>query len=450
MNKIILLLFLICAQINGLIAQSSSRTIELSIQSTVMNEERVLKIHLPLDYKEGGNYPVIYITDGGSSNFEVAKNYIDVLSDPTYDLIPTSILVGIVHVERNKDLNVFRRESGIRFMKYLIEEVVPMIDSTYSTSGFNAMIGHSNGAEYNHFLLLAKENPFRGFISISTNFNTDVKQEIADFFKTYRGAKLYYFLANGNLDAPSRTQAGNDFEEIAIQNPNEQISLKKNSYQAGHINLVPLSLVDGLRHLFQDYGNIEAYPSIVDYAENYLKDLKENYGIVGAYDFYSLDPYYMDIIKNKKADEYAYLLKFIEKHKLWKNAKTDEPAGLDPINIANAYYMMGMMPEVISYWNKSLEEFESIEDAVFYSNLSKLMKAYENENRLAEAVEFLEKAKAKLPEKYALNMTYKMAKISLENKVAIEKGKEALTYCKVNYRENGLFTLKDLDRLEKL
>ncbi len=447
---IILLLAFVFSQ--ALFAQTDQEVRTIIQPSQVLNEEREIKVYLPKGYHSQQTYPVIYITDGGSSNFEVAKNYIDILTDPAFDVIPPSILVGIVHPEgaRNKDLNAFRSESGSKFITHLIEEVVPMIDESYNTSGFNTMIGHSNGAEINHFLLLEDENPFRGFISISTNFNTDVKDEISDFLENYEDKNLYYFIANGTLDAPSRTQAGNDFEAMALASRNESVKFKKNTFQADHIDLVPFSLTDGLRHVFQDYGSIEAYPTIMSYSENYLEDLKENYGIEGHYDFSSIQPYYMDILMNKKVNEWKYLENLISEHKLWQNPNTREPSGLDPINVANAYYMMGQMPETIEQWNRGLKEFENVEELVFYSNLSKLLDAYKNENRLDEAVDFLEASIQKMSDKYTLFMTYKLAKLSLENNVSPDSGTMALNYCKENYRENRLFSMDDLESLGQL
>jgi len=45
-------------------------------------------------------------------------------------------------------------------------------------------------------------------------------------------------------------------------------------------------------------------------------------------------------------------------------------------------------------------------------------------------------------------MNYRIAKISLEEQVAVKKGKKALDFCKANYRENKLFTRDDLTKLE--
>lgn len=152
-----------------------------NFSSKVLNAKREIRIALPENYNPNKTYPVVYITDGGTSNFTVVQNYLETLSGNDYDIIPETILVGINHgmtnnqYNRNKDLDVFYTETGKKFKTFLFDELVPYINSKFKTTGFNVMIGHSNGAEYNHFLLLEPDNPFRAFLSISTSFNTDVR-----------------------------------------------------------------------------------------------------------------------------------------------------------------------------------------------------------------------------------------------------------------------------------
>lgn len=444
MKQYIALLLAIVIQVTPIIAQDLDNTKIITISSALLQQKREVRIHLPQDYNAALTYPVIYITDGSTSNFEVAKHYVESLSHPDYNIIPQSIVVGIVHPEgqRNRDLNVFESESSKQFMSFLFQEVVPMIDNSYSTSGFNAMIGHSNGAEYNHFILLNEDNPFRAFISISTSFNTDVSERLGHFFKSYKGKQLYYFVANGLFDAESRIEAGDAFESLAETVPNEDIAFTKKDYKrAGHINLVPYSMLDGLQFIFKDYNNIKAYKDIVDYGDNYLADLKENYGVEGRYSLEDLDGFMEDIFQKKDKVQYLNLLSFIETHKLWFGGP------LDAVNIANHFFFMDMMPETIMYWNKAVDAFDTVEERVFFYNREKAIAAFTRENKLEEAIDFLERARTQLSDQYKLFIDYDIAKLSIENKVLLNKGKKALENCKANYRDNKTFSKADLDIL---
>lgn len=439
MKKLTLTLASLLFIVTALIAQQTEVT-TITINSEVLQEQRTLKIHLPKNYSEEKDYPVFYITDGSSSNFDVAKSYMDVLSDPLFNVMPPSILVGVVHKEgaRNKDLNVFERESGKKFISYLFEEAVPYIDSNYSTSGFNTMIGHSNGAEFNHFILLHEDNPFRGFISISTNFNTDVSDRLTDFFTNYEGENIYYFVASGSFDAPSRTQAGKQFEALVAQTPNESFHFGNHTYEANHLNLVPLSMTDGLEFIFQDYVNMDNYPTITDYSQHYLSDLKRIYGIEGSYNFDDLQrTYMMSAIMNKDVSLYRELIAFMEEHR--------PKGGMDYVNQANHYFIMDAYEECIDAMNKAADDIESVENIYFYRSLTRVIEAYKKEDRLSEVPAFLEKAARVLPVKYKFYVNYKLANFTQDHQMAFESGKQAISYCLSNYRENKRISMEDVE-----
>ncbi|QCK16128.1 alpha/beta hydrolase [Mangrovivirga cuniculi] len=442
MKNIIIQGLLILITFSFSFGQEESRLNSKYLDSKVLEEKREVLIYLPENYSENKAYPVIYLTDGGTTNFEAARNYLDILSKPIYDAVPQCILVGIIQQNRNAELDVFGKERGKKFINFIFNELVPYVDNSYNTSGFNTMIGHSDGAEVNHHMMLTEGNPFRGFISISTNFNTDLKEEVGQFMKSYEGAQMYYFIANGTQDAFMRTDAGNAFAEIYKNSSNDHIDFKKETYQGDHQSIVALSLLDGLTFIFKDYKNIEQYATAIDYGENYLSDLKEIYGIDANYDIADTEVFFMDIIGNKKLDEYHYLIELIDEHKLFFGS------GIDPVNRANHYYAMEMYPETIEYYNKAVKELDTIHPQLFYANIFRVVKAYKIENRLTEAVDFLEKSKHKLPEKYTLRMNYRIAKLCLDNQIELNKGKAALEYCKTNYEENKLFTMDNLLELE--
>lgn len=413
------------------------------IESKLMGDKRMFYVYLPDNYTPEKKYPVIYMTDGSTDNFQVAKSYINALSQGSFNIIPESILVSIVHKNRNEEF--YNEKSGENFTEYLFQELIPFVDASYSTSGFNAMIGHSNGAEYNHMLLLDEDNPFRGFISLSTSFisKPECKEELTGFFERYQGKKIYYFIANATLDSPDRIEFGNTFDSLYQSTPNTHIKFTKQTYQADHLTVVPNALIDGLKLIFYDYNNMEAYPTIVDYGENYLKNIEQIYGIKGHISRTDLEGYYLDVINNKDKEQYEYFLGLLEEHKLWNNG------GFDPVNIANGYFLMGMYPETIEAYNQSFQEFERVEPMVFYANIFSAVESYQNEGKIAEGIEFLEKSRETLSKEYYLGVTYYIARLSLDNNVDVEKGREALEYCKANYRKNRHFKEDDLVAVEE-
>lgn len=435
-------------------------------QSEYLGAERLIKIVLPDNYDPSKKYPVFYTTDAGWNIFGVAKDFISNASKEEYKLAPEAILVGIVHgmtngdYNRNKDLDVDYGKTGQNFKNFVFKELVPYINNTYSTSDFNIMIGHSNGAEYNHFLLLAEDNPFRGFISLSTNFfSKDVRKELGDFMKNYVGKNIYYFVANATVDSPDRIEAGNDYEKIYNANSNERFKFNKTTYEANHNSVVPLALLDGIQFIFKDYRNFDNYPSFAAYRDNYLSDVKLNYGLEENYSIEDLDPILGDIMMHKKRDELEEYLQFVEDQKLWQNPYMKEPGGMDPENKGNFYFFMddfeasarnyelasenlgkGTMPRVyFGNLGKTISAFEKIED---YDRLMNLL--VHNKSYLSTRSELPQKSTAY----NLLYVNYQIAKLSNEQDIHSSEGKKALAYCKENYKKNSAFTEEDLQELQ--
>ena len=243
-----------------------------TIYSKVLNEKRDIKVLLPNNYSIENKYPVIYITDA-NYNFEIAFNYLTQLIKS--NSIPKTILVGIPQKNRGNELDVFWSEHGIKFKNFVFTEVITFIDKKYSTSGFNTIVGHSDGAEFNHLLMIEKNNPFRGFINVSENLNNDVSNEISKFFKTYTGDRLYYFIASAKYDSPDRITAGKIIDKKYSESKNTNILFQNKLYRADHQNVLSKSLIDGILFIFQDYRNLDSYKNFKDYTENYKNNIEK-------------------------------------------------------------------------------------------------------------------------------------------------------------------------------
>lgn len=407
------------------------------INSEILKEERILKIALPNNYDRNKKYPVVFITDAETGNFEVALTYINQLIKN--NAIPEIILVGINQNNRGAELDVFWSENGEKFKNHLFDEIIPYINSNYSTSGFNTIIGHSDGAEYNHLLMLEKNNPFRGFVNISTNLNNDVSTDIEKFFKTPNEKTVYYFISNGKYDSEDRIMAGNKIDSLFKASQNENIKFVKKDYNADHQNLVSKSMFDGISLIFKDYRNLDNYGSFKDYSQNYQSEINRLYGFIPKLEENDIDFYFGKILDEKNIDDYEYLISFTEENNILFGNSLDR---------ANHYFYMEQYPQAINFWNKTINQFENIEPRVFYYNFTKAIDAYLIEKNPLGAIEFLEKSKKKMPE-YSLEFDYFIAKTSIENNVEVQKGKKALKNCKSNYKENRYFSEKELDELEQ-
>lgn len=156
-----------------------NETLQHTIHSRYLNENRTYWVSLPLNYSDSLSYPVVYVLDA-EWRFELIKNI-------AYDLgannkIQKSIVIGIPHIDwemkRGIDLtfsqsrmeydgdqvdstwyNSSNSGGGEKFYHYLTLELMPDVDKNYSTNDHQTLIGHSYGGYFGGYLL-SMENPF--------------------------------------------------------------------------------------------------------------------------------------------------------------------------------------------------------------------------------------------------------------------------------------------------
>jgi len=126
----------------------------LTITSTHVNEDRIINIWTPPNYKTSSEiFPVLYMPDGGiKEDFpHIANTLAELLEE---NKIPAFILVGIENTERGRDLtgsseveddkNYCPIADGAKdFRSFITEELTPIIDKTYRTKSKKGIIGES-------------------------------------------------------------------------------------------------------------------------------------------------------------------------------------------------------------------------------------------------------------------------------------------------------------------
>ena len=146
-----------------------------SIQSTILNEKRIVQVVLPRKYKPGSNdkYDVLYVLDG-DWNTKTATDIEHFIEDEAY--MPPVIIVGVLNTDRNRDLTpthaADNKTSGgaDKFLGFLKNELIPYVDKNYPASGDNAIFGHSFGGLFVMYALLNEPKVFRSYIAADPSF----------------------------------------------------------------------------------------------------------------------------------------------------------------------------------------------------------------------------------------------------------------------------------------
>jgi predicted alpha/beta superfamily hydrolase len=254
------------------------------INSTILNQKRKIYISLPENYNENISYPVIYVTDANILNiFEIVVQTLRQQSN--FYNFPDCIIVGIyIDIKnRNNELDIKFEENGKKFKDYIFKEVIPYINLKYSTSKFKAIYGHSNGAEYNHYLMFEKDNPFDAFINISENLIDlengqieKIKNKYIDFLKNNK-KPIKYFVASAKYDDPNRYPSGQEINNIIESNPNDYVSFQQNVYKSWHVDLIGYSIYDAFKYIFSDYQNYGLFEEKINSSEFNYKKIKETF-----------------------------------------------------------------------------------------------------------------------------------------------------------------------------
>ncbi len=152
-----------------------------TLHSTVLGEDRILNITLPLGYSPDSatQYPVIYLLDGSADEDIIhVTGAVQFASFEWINWLPPSIVVGVANADRKRDLTYpttvakdkaeFQTTGGsAAFMDFIGEELIPFIDSNYRTLDARLLIGQSLGGLFAAEVLLKKPELFHGYMIVS-------------------------------------------------------------------------------------------------------------------------------------------------------------------------------------------------------------------------------------------------------------------------------------------
>lgn len=271
----ILLLSVFCHQA---FAQQIARVENLKLQSKVLNQEREILIYTPVDYDWRTNeyFNVIYVFDSQNREFfDYTSSIISFLTDGNKSFI----VVGIsspynekLDYSRNNDLlpvletedskNRFGKYSGNadNFLGYVASEVIPYIDSNYRTLNHNIAVGHSLGASFILYSLIAKPNLFENYIAISPNLAYD-EEKVSnglinfDYEKVKNPTFIYLSNANEGIEYWKEWKSAREKVYSFFNNSlkDKNITVKIGEFpNNNHWNTFPPSLDNALEYFFKN------------------------------------------------------------------------------------------------------------------------------------------------------------------------------------------------------
>jgi predicted alpha/beta superfamily hydrolase len=272
-----------------------------SMGSKVLKEERPYWVYLPNSYDEGSKqrYPVLYLLDG-DAHFQSTSGVVQFMSSGINGncQIPEMIVVAIPNTNRTRDLTPTHSKMGISgneeaflessgggdaFLKFIRDELIPLIDSTFHTLPSRVLVGHSFGGLLAIHALLEESDMFHGYIAIDPSlwWNNQLLAHIAEKkIGTIRNAQNLIYLQPTPRSNFFKAQKANR-KLVKALNPARSVN-----FQLGfqffdaedHVSVPLLSLYHGLLYIFDGFkhAGLESLPAMKTRFQRLAKHLGGN------------------------------------------------------------------------------------------------------------------------------------------------------------------------------
>ncbi len=246
--------------------------------SKVLNSDREIQIYLPENYDATSTrYPVLYVLDGQ----RYFLNGVTFQQNLTWqELVPDFIIVGIV-TDSQKRRNLFYDEST-KFIQFLEKELIPKIENDYRTLDERIYFGWEMAAGLGVEILADKPLLFTGYLlSSPTHISNDRLDKIKEMLAHNPKQSLNVYACLGVVENWAIEPMAS-LDSIFQQHPLVNIQWKYNlSENDNHYTTPLVTINEGLKSFFDDYGPIRFY-KIKEFTDfGGIKALKEHYNSRG-------------------------------------------------------------------------------------------------------------------------------------------------------------------------
>lgn len=218
----------------------------MKLQSKILNEERILNVYLPLSYHQDSKkeYPVIYVLDGSiEEDFIHIVGVTQFITFPWINDMEEAIVVGVANVDRKRDFTFpttiendkadFPTTGGSEnFIRFLKNEVFPMIESNYNVTNERTIIGQSLGGLLATEILYKASSMFTKYLIVSPSLWWDNQSLIKQPLEVNQSVNVY--LSVGKEEPPVMVKDAKSLYKILQRTTN--------------INLVGFEVEKGFDH----------------------------------------------------------------------------------------------------------------------------------------------------------------------------------------------------------
>jgi hypothetical protein len=189
-----------------------------TITSSALGEQRTINVVVPPSYGKASRkrFPVIYLIDGGVDQDLLHVAGVVQLGS-IWGRMDDAIIVGIETRDRRRELvgptsdpellkNYPSAGASAAFRAFLRNEVKPLVERQYRSSGKSVVIGESVAGLFIVETFMAEPDLFDGYAAIDPSLWWDkeaLSRRTATIGTAQRGRRLYVALAKEQLEAPA-------------------------------------------------------------------------------------------------------------------------------------------------------------------------------------------------------------------------------------------------------
>ncbi len=256
-------------------------------ESFKLQERRNVSYYFPEDYSTDKKYPLVVVLDAEYLFDQVVAN---AKFYSRFEGMPEVIVVGIN--QSRDDLRwedcAFEEDSGLPtdkgklFYEFIGMEIVPYLDTKFSTAPFRVFIGYDITANFGNYYLFNEQSFFSAFISIAPRLAPEMEVRVPERILAMDQQIFYHLITSGDKQNAKNGIGILDQNLRSIQKPTFHYSF--DAYpDANQVSVVTYGLGkawDKMFEIFKPISPKEYKEEILTSEEPVIKYLEDKYGTI--------------------------------------------------------------------------------------------------------------------------------------------------------------------------
>jgi hypothetical protein len=229
-------------------------------ESFKLQERRDVSYYFPEDYSKEKKYPLIIVLDADylfDNVVATAKFY------SKFHGMPQAIIAGVHQSKDNLRLQdgAFDETTGLPgdkaklFFEFLAMELIPYLDTSYSTAPFKMIIGYDITANFANYYLFKEQSLFNSYVLISPTLAPEMETRIPARLQAMQKTIFYHLITDGELakkdkQIPVLNTALKDIKKVNLNYFYEVYT------EADHISVATYSLGKAFDNVFKMFKPI--------------------------------------------------------------------------------------------------------------------------------------------------------------------------------------------------